>query len=59
MQLVGYLPEPVALLEESELKSDDAAEGGTDQTTLKRCFTQTPREQIDVVHMGVHLAGSG
>ena len=49
------VPESVALLELLELNSDDAGEGGSDKSTLQRSFAEPAREEVDIVHVVVHL----
>ena len=52
-----YSPEPVALPEEGELQSDDAAEGGSDDASLQGRLAQPAGEQVDVLNALVHLRG--
>ena len=51
----GLVPEPVALPQVAELDADDAGEGGADESALQGALAQAAREEVDVVHVIVHL----
>ena len=53
--VVVLVPEPVALFELLELNPDDAGESGADESALQRALAQAAREEVDVVHVIIHL----
>ena len=55
--VVVLVPESVALLELLKLNSDDAGEGGADESPLQRSLAEPAREEVDIIHVVVHLWG--
>ena len=52
---VVLVPKAIASLQFLELNADDAGKSGAHQSPLQGRFTQAPGEQVDVIHVLVHL----
>ena len=53
---VTHLPESIAFLQLAELHGDDASECGTYETSVQSCFTQSAREEVDIIDVVVRLS---
>ena len=56
--VVILVPESVALFELLKLNSDDAGEGRADESPLQRSLAEPAREEVDIIHVVVHLWGN-